>query len=175
MMNDDQLLVRVAENDDDWAVHHLFGALHTHNAELDPRFALAEGWNAVLDEHLVHVRAVGNGITLLAWGNQQPLGLLMMEGHTDSPLFRHRRWAELLALYVEPAARSRRVADSLLHAGSAWAQSCGYDRIQLYVTASNQRAQRFYTRVGFQRVQEIWRFDLPPVAHPAQALDQACE
>lgn len=173
-MNEHHLLIRTAERDDDWAVHRLFGALHQLNAELDDRFALADGWPAVLDEHLAHVRAVGNGITLLAWHDQQPVGLLMMDGHSDSPLFRHRRWAELIALYVEPAARALRVADQILASGAEWVQERGYDRIQLYVTASNDRAKRFYERSGFRCVQEIWRLDLTTPAEPSLP-DPTCE
>ncbi len=173
-MNTNQLQITPADHADDWAVHRLFGALHRFNAELDARFALADGWGAVLDEHLAHVRAVGNGITLLAWHAQQPVGLLMMDGHTDSPLFRQRRWAELLALYVEPSARELRVADQILAAGAEWAQGRGYDRVQLYVTASNDRAKRFYERSGFRCVQEIWRMDLTTPIEPSLP-DPTCE
>ena len=173
-MSDTQLLIKLADHDDDWAVQRLFGALHRLNTELDPSFALADGWSAVLDEHLAHVRAVGNGITLLAWHSQQPVGLVMMDGHTDSPLFRHRRWAELLALYVEPSARSLGVADRLLEAGANWAQEQGYYRIQLYVTSTNQRAKRFYERSGFRCVQEIWRLDMATPTEPSLP-DPTCE
>lgn len=147
---------------DAWAVQCLFGALHTVNASLDPHFALADGWEQVLAEHLAHTQAAGHGLTLLAWAEDLPIGLLMIDGHTDSPLFRHRHWAELIALYVAPDAQGCGVADALIDAGLAWAHEHGYERVQLYVTVTNVRARCFYTRAGFQPVQEIWRRELGP-------------
>lgn len=148
--------IRPAVPTDDWAVRHLFGALHAFNASLEPRFVLAEGWEDVLDEHLAHGRAEHRGLTLLAWDEGMPVGLLMMDGHTDSPLFLHRHWAELLALYVVPSERGAGVADRLMAGGLRWAEEWSYTHVQLYVTATNLRAKRFYTRAGFRPVQEVW-------------------
>lgn len=152
--------IQPARSVDAEAVRGLFGALHAYNAALDPRFALADGWQAVLHEHLAHSRAAGHGLTLLAWDARRPVGLLMMDGHIDSPLFQHRQWAELLALYVVPDAQRCGVADALLDAGLAWTRERGYERVQLYVTATNLHARRFYARAGFEPVQEIWRREL---------------
>lgn len=158
--------VRAAALADEWAVRKLFGALHTYNETLDSRFALADGWEQLLHEHLVHIDTAKHGLTLLAWAGDLPAGLIMMDGHTDSPLFKHRRWVELLALYITPEVQGDGVADALLDAGLAWAHGRGYERVQLYVTASNVRAQRFYARAGFQPVQEIWRRELGQTALP---------
>jgi len=154
------LTIHRAASEDDWAVQHLFAALHTFNATLDARFALAEGWQAVLNEHLLHSRAHDHSLTLLAWLDDEPVGLLMMDGHTDSPLFRHRHWAELVALYVAPSQRGNGLAERMVAAGSAWAHEHGYERVQLYVTRTNVGAQSFYERRGFKPVQEIWRLEL---------------
>ncbi len=152
----------------------MFGELHTLNASFDPRFALADGWEHIVSEHLEHVRATGLGLTLLAWCDEVPVGLIMMGVHSDSPLFRHRHWAELLAIYVVPEARGSTVAEQLLVAGAAWAHEQGYERIQLYVTASNHRAKHFYKRAGFRPVQEIWRLELGH-AHVNPPADLASE
>lgn len=149
------IAIRPAVAVDDWAVHRLFGALHAFNASLEPRFALANGWRSVLREHLAQARLEDRGLTLLAWHDGVPIGPLMMDGHTDSPLFRHRHWAELLALYMCPEARGGDVADRLVAGGIDWARKRGYTHVQLYVTATNLRAKRFYARVGFRPVQEI--------------------
>src|SRR5687768_16511459 len=113
-------MIRPAALEDEWAVQRLFGALHTFNATLDPRFALADGWPAVLHEHL-HRRSAQHSLNLLAWAGSVPVGLLMMEGQSDSPLFRHRHWAELLALYVDPGWRGGALAERLVAAGTDWA------------------------------------------------------
>lgn len=155
-------IVRVATAADDEAVFRLFGALHAYNASLDPRFALADDWPRVLAEHLEHVRATGHGAVLLAWEGDKPVGLAMVASHTDSPLFKYRRWAELVAIYVDPDARGGPIARQLLDAVEAWAHEHGHDRVQLYVTTANERARRFYDRAGYRPVQEIWRRELGP-------------
>lgn len=168
MVSRQQVSIRPANAAEDWAVHQLFHALHTLNAALDPRFALAEGWSRVLDEHLASVRATGEGLTLLAWEASRPAGLLMMGVHTDSMLFRHRHWVELLALYVAPQGRGDGIGDQLLDAGLDWARERGHRCVQLFVTASNVPAKRFYERMGFRPTQEIWRLELGEsnVVHP---------
>lgn len=166
LLHDQTITIRTAAPLDAWAVHHLFKALHTFNAELDPRFALSDKWEQVLGEHLTYVHTTGHGLTLLAWRQDEPVGLLMMGVHSDTPLFRHRHWAELLAIYVTPTVRGGPLADHLLALGAAWAHEQGYERVQLYVTASNEPAKRFYTRAGYQPVQEIWRLELGPATVP---------
>jgi|GEM_PF-1199091 len=160
------IMIQSANPTDDWAVRQLFYDLHGFNAELDPRFALADGWERVLSEHLGHVRTTGHGLTLLAWQGSVPVGLLMMGVHTDSPLFRYRHWAELLAIYVVPSLRGSPLGERLVALGAAWAHENGYERVQLYVTAANAAAKRFYTRAGFHPVQEIWRRELGPATVP---------
>lgn len=166
--------IRRAEPADDPVVVALFRDLHAYNASLDPRFALADGWDTLLAEHLAYERQHGHGATFLATVGERPAGLLMMEGHTDAPLFRERYWAEIVALYVIPALRGSGLADELIAGGVAWARAHGYDRIQLYVTASNVAAKRFYGRTGFHAIQEIWCRDLGFVSGEPEE-DPACE
>lgn len=163
-MQQRKITFRLADADDDGAVRQLFGELHAYNAALDERFALADGWEQILFEHLEHVRRTGYGMTMLAWDNSEPVGMIMMGVHSDSRLFRHRHWAELLAIYVSPAVRGTPIARRLLESGKAWARSQGYTRVQLYVTAANKRARQFYQMAGFFPVQEIWRLELGPGA-----------
>jgi ribosomal protein S18 acetylase RimI-like enzyme len=154
------LTIRPATADEVWAVRKLFTGLHDFNAELDPRFQLSGNWERYLDEHL---RLEWNGArskTLVAWEGEQPIGLLMLAGYSDSPLFRYRHWAEILALYIDPNVRGGMLAYRFIKMAKRWAAENGYDRIQLYVTASNDRAKRFYEKVGFTSVQEIWRMEI---------------
>ena len=82
------VVIRRSRAGDDAIVREIFGALHGFNAALDARLALTDGWDAVLADHLLHERAAGYGITLLAWESGRPVGLMMMDGHSDPPLFR---------------------------------------------------------------------------------------
>ncbi|ABX04704.1 GCN5-related N-acetyltransferase [Herpetosiphon aurantiacus DSM 785] len=168
------IMLRRLAPEDTWAVHQLFAALHTYNASLDARFRLADAWPQVLDEYLQHVCDHPHRLTLLAWAEAEPVGLLMLDGHTDSPLFQHRQWAELVALYIVPAHRGSGLAARMVAAGAAWAQDHGYDRVQLYVTRSNVSARQFYARRGFTPVQEVWRLDVAP-RHRLAPHDPDCE
>jgi GNAT superfamily N-acetyltransferase len=144
------------------AVARLFVALHAFNATLDERFALAEGWESLLREHFLHTYGAPGALWLLAWAGERPVGLLLMEAHADSPLFAQRRWAELVALYVDKSWRGSDLGRHLVEAGKQWASDRGFDRLQLYVTAGNAHAKRFYSACGLYPAQEIWRADLTP-------------
>ncbi|MCS7002069.1 MAG: GNAT family N-acetyltransferase [Dehalococcoidia bacterium] len=158
------------------AVADLFGALHAFNASLDPRFALAPTWRERLAAYFRQTVDDPGTLWLLAWA-PHPVGLLVMQTHLDSPLFAHRRWAELAAIYVAPEHRGGGLAQALLAAAERWTASRGLDRIQLYVTATNEAARAFYRRGGYRPVQEVWRLDvtpdpdavvLPPTAHETE-------
>lgn len=154
------LVLRVATAADRPAIRRLFGALHAYNASLDPRFALAEGWERLFDEHLDRLWAQDTGIVYLACRGEETVGFVLMAAFEDSPLFRFRWWAELQAIFVDPGARGTSIAARLVAAGTDWARRRGYDRIQLFVTASNTSAKRFYQTLGFRSVQEIWRLEI---------------
>ena len=94
-----------------------------------------------------------------------------MEAHQDSPLFRHRRWAELVALYIEPAHRRDGLAGQMVAHAQQWAATKGFDRVQLYVTANNESAKQFYYRCGFRPAQEIWRLDITPAEQTVSPAD----
>lgn len=78
-------------------------------------------------------------------------------GHERSGRRRHREWVEVEALYVEDMWRGCGLADTLLARACEWADSVGQRVVQLYVTASNERAIRFYQNEGFRETQAIMR------------------
>jgi ribosomal protein S18 acetylase RimI-like enzyme len=49
------------------------------------------------------------------------------------------------------------IAQRLLDYAYQWAEAHGLARVQLYVTASNERAQSVYTNHGFSVTQAIMR------------------
>ncbi len=168
------LTLRPAQDTDFWAVARLFGALHAFNADLDQCFRLAAGWEARLHAHFMHTYTAPGALWLLAWDGAEPVGLLLMEAHTDSPLFAERQWAELVALYVAPAQRGGALGQRLVAGGKQWAAANGFDRLQLYVTAANAQARRFYARCGLRPTQEIWRVDLQPAPGVMPPADPSC-
>jgi len=169
-----------ATPDDLPTVTRLFGSLHAHNAALDPRFALADGWQDLLGVHFARTRETDSALWLLARAGDEDeedesVGFLVMEAHRDSPLVRHRGWAELVALYVEPSHRGTGLADRLLAEARAWTAARGFDRLQLYVTATNEPARRFYRRAGLRPVQEVWRAEVTPLPGARQPSDPSCQ
>lgn len=138
----------------------LFGALHTYNASLDPHFALAYGWEELLRRQFCENYQAPDMLWLLVKDGERAVGLLIAGIHTDSPMFRHRRWVEVEAVYVAPSHRGMGIADRLLERAYEWAEAQGLARVQLYVTASNERAQSVYTQQGFTITQTIMRKSL---------------
>jgi ribosomal protein S18 acetylase RimI-like enzyme len=152
--------IRPVERADVAALKRLFYQLHRYNAHLDSRFALAEGWEHHVDDLAAGAAAAGPRLALLARHGRRPAGFVLARVHRDAPLWRERDWVEVEALYVEPAWRGAGLADSLLAHALAWAADKGVAVVQLYVTASNARALRFYARHGFHHVQAILRTEL---------------
>lgn len=155
-----QLQIVAAKEADCDAVVALFGALHSYNASLDSHFVLAAGWESLLREQFLATCADSDKLWLLVKDSDQPIGLLIAGVHTDSPLFKYRRWVEVEALYVADSHRGSGIAHGLLKRAYEWAEVQGLSRVQLYVTASNIRAQSVYTEQGFTVSQAIMRKSL---------------
>lgn len=150
-----------ARTEDFEAVATLFEELHQQNASLDPRFTLAENWRQLLEEQFRRTCSLSSALWLLAWEDEKPVGLLILENHLDSPLFHHHSWVELVALYVRASSRGTGLAQHLMSYARLWATERKTERMQLYVTTSNEHARAFYRRCGWKSVQEIWRLELP--------------
>jgi ribosomal protein S18 acetylase RimI-like enzyme len=61
-------------------------------------------------------------------------------------------------LYVEPAARNRGMATSLLRHAEAFARATGAERITLSTAHDNQAAQSIYKKLGYIREEHFWYF-----------------
>jgi ribosomal protein S18 acetylase RimI-like enzyme len=57
--------------------------------------------------------------------------------------------ANLVSLWVRPAARGRGVGEALIEAAAAWAKAHDFSTLFLWVTESNAPARRLYVRCGF--------------------------
>jgi ribosomal protein S18 acetylase RimI-like enzyme len=136
----------------------LFRKLHAFNAALDPQFALSENWETYFDT-AIEEALDGKVLCLLAYeiGTDRPCGFAMASVHHDSNMWRVHEWVEVEALYVADAWRGSGLADLLLTSACDWAETVGQSVVQLYVTASNDRAIRFYQHEGFGETQSIMR------------------
>ncbi len=138
-------------------VCQLFGELHSYNASLDAHFALSDDWEAILREEFINTVHSSDRMWLLVKDMDEAVALLIAGVHTDSPLFRHRQWVEVQAVYVADSHRRMGIARRLLDCAYAWAEELNLSRVQLYVTASNVRAQSVYEDEGFAVTQAIMR------------------
>lgn len=154
--------LHAVEHIDVAAVKQMFRKLHAFNSALDPRFALSEVWETRFDAAIEQALLGDETICLIAYEatTRQPCGFALAAVHHDSDMWRYHEWVEVEALYVEDAWHGRGLAEALLCSIDSWADSQGQTIVQLYVTASNERAIRFYQHEGFQTTQEIMRKSL---------------
>jgi GNAT superfamily N-acetyltransferase len=82
----------------------------------------------------------GNGIYLVAWENDEPLGHAYL-ALTNPP--------ELQDVQVRAEQRRRGVATIITRAAEEHARSLGLDRLRLQVSVRNAPAQALYRRCGF--------------------------
>jgi ribosomal protein S18 acetylase RimI-like enzyme len=162
-------LAQPSQHTQDWRIRHaqpadiaalkeLFHRLHAFNAALDPHFALSEDWERYFDGAMEQALQ-WTSLCLIACeiSTNRPIGFVLGTVHRDSGMWRYREWVEVEALYVEEQWRGRDLAEELLGRACEWAESVGQEMVQLYVTASNERAIRFYRREGFGETQAIMR------------------
>ena len=154
------LQIVAAQPTDSDTIVALFGALHSYNASLDTHFALADDWQALLRQEFSETCQRSDKLWLLVKNGCQAVGLLIAGIHTDSPMFKHRQWVEVEALYVADNHRCMGLAHALLNRAYSWAEANDMARVQLYVTASNERAQSIYAEQGFSITQAIMRKSL---------------
>ncbi|TVL91017.1 GNAT family N-acetyltransferase [Streptomyces sp. SAJ15] len=76
--------------------------------------------------------------------------------------------AELVSLWVRPAARGRGVGDLLVREVLRWARDHDVPTVRLWVAEGNEPAERLYTRHDFQRTGTV-----QPVRAGADALEFA--
>lgn len=151
--------VGAAQPADVAAIKALFGQLHAFNTALDPRFALSEDWESHFDAAIQEAMRGDDALCLIAREaeSHRPCGFALAAVHRDSGMWRYREWVEVEALYVEDSWRGRGLAETLLARVCNWADSVGQPTVQLYVTASNERAIHFYQHEGFRETQAIMR------------------
>jgi ribosomal protein S18 acetylase RimI-like enzyme len=150
--------IRSAQAEDVGALKEMFRKLHAFNAALDPHFALSEEWESHFDAAIAQALQ-GTSLCLIAYEVSANLriGFAMGMVHRDSGMWRAHEWVEVEALYVEASWRGTGLAETLLDRACEWAKSIGQAIVQLYVTASNERAIRFYRHEGFCETQAIMR------------------
>ncbi len=166
------IIINAATPKDTVEVIRLFGELHHFNASLDPRFELADNWRQLVETYIEQMQQSQDSAWLLARHDHQTIGFVLVEVHIESPLYRHRRWAEIVGLYVVPEYRGSNVAHLLMDHAYDWALQHKLRIMQLYVTSTNERAQSFYRKQGFADSQLIMRRALTDADLQDETLDE---
>ena len=144
------------------ALAALFKKLHDFNTSFNEKLALAPNWQEILSEQFLQTYQSDSALWLLAWKENQPVGLLILQAQAGSLLFPHSQSIELVALYVEVEFQGTGLAQQLMQAAITWTKSHRTSYMHLYVTTQNERARAFYRRCGWHPAQEIWHMDLNP-------------
>lgn len=112
-------------------------------AGLDPA-ALVRGWEPLLDtpERARLLVAEGPGTGVVGFANVGPYRL--PDGTLDGT------YGEIRSCYVDPDAWRHGAGRALVRASVAVLQEAGPRPVRLWVVAENDRARRFYERLGFQ-------------------------
>ncbi len=87
------------------------------------------------------------GGILVAFEGQKPVGFLAYEEMLPCP--------EIHELAVLPEYKGRHVAEKLMQEVLKYLQGQGYSKVALWVGENNQRAQRFYQKLGFVPTQKL--------------------
>lgn len=100
-------------------------------------------------EHFLGLLDNEAALCLLAFSEDSVVGYLA--GYVKGPTaLRPVRIAELQSMYVRRPKRSRGVGSRLVDEFVAWARDRGAARVSVTAYATNERAVRFYERVGFE-------------------------
>jgi ribosomal protein S18 acetylase RimI-like enzyme len=90
-------------------------------------------------------RWISPGATFIVDTEDGPRGIVEAARDSTDPSIVH-----LMAMWVHPALRARGAGDALVNDVIAWAHAEGARIVRLLVIEHNQRARRFYERLGFR-------------------------
>lgn len=80
---------------------------------------------------------------------------------------------QLVSMWVAPSHRGTGVAQRLVDAVLAWAESCGASRVGLWVTRGNDRARRCYERAGFSATGDVQPLPSDPAKEEIRMLRES--
>lgn len=89
-------------------------------------------------------RRLSGGPWFVAWEKEEPVGMVASITPDGSP-----GCPQLVGMWVEPSRRGTGLAASLVQAVLDWAAAAGASEVSLWVAEGNDRARRFYQRMGF--------------------------
>jgi ribosomal protein S18 acetylase RimI-like enzyme len=114
-------------------------------AEAPYAFGSTYAREAAFTEEQWRGRLASRSLTLFAFAGEltdgQPAGI--------AGAYEEDGVADLVSMWVRPAARGLGVGEALVMAAADWAKARDYDALYLWVTESNEAARKLYERCGF--------------------------
>ena len=83
------------------------------------------------------------------------VGILRCVESTGSPLLEPSRYAYVSSVYVRPDVRRHGVLRALMLAADNWSRARGLDEMRLHNVVGNESAERAWSALGFQVVEQV--------------------
>jgi ribosomal protein S18 acetylase RimI-like enzyme len=114
-------------------------------AEAPYAFGSTYAREAAFTEEQWRGRLASRAVTLFAFADEladgQPAGL--------AGVYEEDGVADIVSMWVRPAARGHGVGEALVMAAADWAKARDHETLYLWVTESNDAARKLYERCGF--------------------------
>jgi ribosomal protein S18 acetylase RimI-like enzyme len=118
----------------------------------DPVYLPSRDAEKIMRRFLADISGSGHSCLLVSEVDGETVGFLSGELREGSPAFERKTWAAVEDIYVTPEHRSRGIGRALMRAFEEWAGEKKADGISLQSAARNERARKFYDRMGFREV-----------------------
>ncbi len=144
--------IRPGRRDDAPAAARLWMRSAEEHTGHDPVYTTAPGAERVMRRFLADLAASGHSFLFVAEYGDETVGFISGELREGSPTFRPRTWASVDDVFVDPGHRNLGVGRALIESVRTWAKERGADGISLQVAAANERARKFYRKMGFREI-----------------------
>ena len=152
MASERDFTIRPGHRDDATEAARLWMHSAQEHTAHDRIYATAPGAERVMRRFLADLTSSSHSFLFVAELDGRTVGFISGELREGSPTFRHKTWASVDDVFVEPDCRNRGMGRALLKSVEAWAKERGADGISLQVAAANGRGRKFYRELGFREV-----------------------
>lgn len=104
----------------------------------------------VIDAYLRHLIAGQDSGVMVAEVGSRLVGMMGFMGSTQPEIFKTRKVASLVTLYVRPRYRKLRLAARISENTIDWLDRCGVEEIQLAYLPTNVASARIWEKLGFK-------------------------
>jgi ribosomal protein S18 acetylase RimI-like enzyme len=151
--------IRLAVPEDIQKISAVFEHFYTYNAGQQPQY-----YRQAAEEGGYPLRIIENRLSDLyvALDGGAIIGLMHVEEKITPPnesIIPHR-YADIVALFVDPTYRGQGVGDRLIRAAKKWAKGRKLNYLELFVLAENEGGLGFYKKAGFETVSFNMRMPL---------------